>query len=259
MFSHYSQILSICEPHHVHHRKSIKQTQKIRVVTLNGGLHYVNVDTTTKSGIERAARLRLVPTHLADVIVTPYYMDAASMLFNPGNKARMFTILRHPIDRAVSLFFYIQNATWETTYDESMKSMTLEQYLLSDKVEENWMTRFLVNKPTGPLVTDDVILAREIMRRKFLIGLLSHMDESIVRFERYFKWNVSDKDKKECVAQKWTNKHQHPKLEEGSNMWNALAALNVYDIELYHYAEELFHQQRDYFVWEGEVHEEENQ
>ena len=227
----------------------------LKVVELNEGLRYVNVDTTTIPGIHRAAKLRLVPSHLADVIVTPYFMDASKLLFNPGNKARMFTILRHPIDRAVSMFFYLQNASWETTYDVSLKNMTLLEYAESDKAEDNWMTRFLVNKPSGPMYTQDIILAREILRKKFLIGLLSYMDESIMRFERYFKWRTKKENIQQCVKQKWTNKHQHPKLEEGSPAWNALMAKNGYDMELYTYAHELFDYQRQMFI----LNEDENE
>lgn len=227
------------------------EDESIAVVDLNEGLRYVNVDTTTIPGLHRAAQLGLAPSHLSDIIVTPFFNDAAGIIFNEGNKGRMFTIFRHPIDRAVSMFYYLQKAEWETTYDPALKDMSVEEYALSGKAEENWMTRFLVNKLEGPLSTEDIILSREILRRKFLIGLLSFMEESVARFERYFNWNVQSPDMQECVGKVWTNKQQHPKLEIGSPAWNALITINNYDMELYMYAEELFQQQGQIFLAEN--------
>lgn len=220
------------------------QDETLKVVTLNEGLRYVNVDTTTSLGIQRAKQLNLVPSGLADVIVSPLFHDLLA-LFDHKHRGRMFTVLRHPIDRAVSMFFYLQNATWEETYDPTLKQLTLLQYARSGKAENNWMVRFLTDTPTGPLDTHHILLAREILRRKFLIGLLSNMDDSMTRFGWYFGWNeLEHSNVQECVRHAWTNKQTHPQIEEGSEMWNALLDVNYYDMELYMYARELYQQQR---------------
>lgn len=228
--------------------------EKLAVVELNEGLRYVNVDTTTSDGIRRAATMGLVPSGMADVIVTPLFFEAVDRLFASSaekkHRGRAFTVLRHPVHRAASMFYYLQNATWEETYDPTLRNLTVAEYARSGKAESDWMTRFLVNKPESvELGTEDVVLAREILRRKFLVGLLTHMEESITRFERFFGWNLleHDADMQKCVTSSWTNKHKHPAVEEGSEAWNALVSINRYDMELFLYANELFRQQAAFF------------
>ena len=51
------------------------------------GSRYVNVDTSTVSGIARAKELGLVESGLADVVVTQY-LYAGAALFNPRQRGR---------------------------------------------------------------------------------------------------------------------------------------------------------------------------
>ena len=63
---------------------------------------YVNVDTTTTPGIQRAVDLGLAASGLTDVIVSSYYHDSAS-LFDLNHQGRAFMMMRNPIDRGKSL------------------------------------------------------------------------------------------------------------------------------------------------------------
>lgn len=72
---------------------------------------FVNVDTTTPAGIERAAKMGFADANLAGCVVTPFLYES-NALFTQTGKGRLFAVFRHPIDRAVSMFYYIQVATW---------------------------------------------------------------------------------------------------------------------------------------------------
>lgn len=87
---------------------------------------FVNVDTTTKTGIERAVQMSFPDANLADTVVTPFLYEA-NALFTPTAKGRFFTVFRHPTERAISLFGYLQVAHWEPTYDPELKGWTLDQ------------------------------------------------------------------------------------------------------------------------------------
>jgi len=50
---------------------------------------------------------------------------------------------------------------------------TIDLYAKSSMVENNWMTRFLTGKMGGELTPDDEALAREVLRTKTIVGLLS--------------------------------------------------------------------------------------
>ena len=56
-------------------------------------VQYVNIDTSTHEGIERARNLGLASSGLADVVLSPLLHEASS-LFNLNTKGRLFTMVR---------------------------------------------------------------------------------------------------------------------------------------------------------------------
>lgn len=160
----------------------------------------------------------------------------------------MFAIFRHPVERVVSIFYYLQGATWEPTYNPEYASWTIDDYAHSEVCESNWMVRSLTNKMTGPLTPDDFFIAKEVLRKKCLIGLMEGMEESIIRFHAYFK--LGDENALECsrnqFATKGSNSHSHPALDQGGETWAVLAKKNALDIRLYEYAQELFEEQGEW-------------
>lgn len=88
---------------------------------------FVNADPSDHGGIQRSEKLKLIPSGMADVIVSSRILHAAT-LYDDKHKGRLFTILRHPIERAVSTFYYLQNADWERNYRPEFKKMNLLEY-----------------------------------------------------------------------------------------------------------------------------------
>ena len=205
----------------------------------------MNVDTSTPEGISRARSLNLAQSGMVDVIITPHVYETAE-IFDSAHKGRMFAMIRHPVERAVSMFYYLQKATWEPSYDPQLQYMSIEDYVASHKVEENWMTRFLVNKKSAPLGPPDVQMAKEVLRSKFYIGLLSRKEESVKRFITNFGWKVDTQKKEQCInnlLHTGVNKHDHPTVSRDSKVWEYLVSHNTYDMELYMYAVQLFDEQ----------------
>ena len=194
---------------------------------------------------------------LLPLIITPLhqrtYFAQAADVFNPQHRARMFTILRHPVDTAISEFYYLQDATWEVNYAPETKDWTVQQYAESRLSNKNFVVRQLVNKPSGLLYESDLDLAKEILREKFVIGLMNEMDESVRRFDLYFDFDKSDETNR-CVDEVLhpdrssstgggTNSHPHPNILEGTPEWEAIAQNNYFDIQLYEFAVGLFEEQ----------------
>lgn len=71
---------------------------------------YVNVDTTIRPGIDHAKKLGLVQSGLADMIISSDVEYAVSQLFDGSHKGRALGLFRHPVDRLVSKFYYLQTA-----------------------------------------------------------------------------------------------------------------------------------------------------
>lgn len=212
---------------------------------------FVNIDTTTPQGIQRAIDMGFpASNHLADVVVTPYLYEANG-LFTPTSQGRMFAVFRHPIERSLSLFYYLQYADWEPTFQPKLQNWTVAQYATSDKFENNWLTRQLTNELEGELTDAHLELAMEIIRRKFLVGLTTRMEDTLTRFERYFRWpyTVSPEVQETCRTEflsgkvNSNTKNKHDKPEQDSEDWSLLAEQNNYDLQLYAFVEALFDDQ----------------
>lgn len=222
------------------------RTDSLEIVHSEDGASFVNVDTSTVSGIQRAKKLGLVESGLANVIISQHLHPAAE-LFNDEQKGRCFTLIRHPIERAVSVFHYLGVASWEENYDPSLAYMSIEMYARSKRAEYNGMVRFLSNEMEGDLNDSHLDIAKKVLQEKCLVGLLEQKTESFRRFEEYFKWEAKDQEEVDCRERwlnwNWSNKHSHPLVEEGSVVWDLLYRKNELDMELYEFAKSLFAQQ----------------
>lgn len=161
-------------------------------------------------------------------------------------------MMRDPIERAVSLFHHLSNADGEPTYDPSLATMSIEMWARStDRIEHNIMTRFLSNNLKSDITEQDVSLAKEILRKKCLIGFLEAKGESMMRLQKYFNWEINDPKSKDCVERSlnwgWSNKHAHPSIEVDSPTYRLLAESNKYDLELFEYTKRLFNAQSKMF------------
>jgi hypothetical protein len=197
--------------------------------------------------------LGLAESEIVDVVISTL-LHQASALFSTSNRGRMFTVFRHPVERAVSLFHYVQDTQWRRrqTFKKELSDLTIEEYFKSGLAENNWMTRFLTGELTkAELTKADVNVAKEIIRRKCLVGLLNEKGESFARFERYFGFPLKSDKVKECHEKKlqwaWPLKHRHEEVEEGTAVWDLIMSHNQWDMELYDYAQSLFQEQSRIF------------
>lgn len=240
-------------------------------------INFVNVDTTTKPGILRAAKLGLVPSKKVDMIFTSDVNFAADHLFDSNNKGRIFALFRNPVDRSVSKFYYLQTATWERTYRPEWVGMSITEWATNHNLDENFIVKKIVGKKLSDQVDlGDLIVAKDIVRQRFIVGLMNDMEEGIRRFnivlgldtknekgqmcmDQYF----SKKDKVEVVAAasdaaaagvgseegraKATdgmNSNPHPKIKEGSPEYALLAERNSLDMILFNYITLLYKEQK---------------
>jgi len=214
------------------------------------GEKYVNVELRTKAGIQRAIDLDVVGSGLVDFVVASRIYEVREIFHPPRNQGRCFALIRHPIERAVSLFYYLKDASHENSFNEEISKMSIEQYVKSDKVESNWMIRSIVGKLEGGTVTiDDVNEAKQFLEKKCIIGLSSEYSESYHRFENYFELGTSKDNgcENKVMASFAAQAQSHPKIVENSPVWNDLTGRNNLDISLYEFAVELFKKQKQMF------------
>ena len=169
-------------------------------------------------------------------------------IFSPTSPGRMFALFRHPVDRAISMYYYLAKASWDPHYNPDLGQMTVEQYAKSQYIENNWLTRFLVSKPGGKLTHSDMLMAKKIVKFKCLVGLYDDIETSLARFQRYFGWNAQESKEtnakiKHCRSEKVTQGDKnvaHPTVRQGSVAYQAIVRQNMFDMELYEYVKKIY-------------------
>lgn len=176
-----------------------------------------------------------------------YLYDASREIFSSKIKGKCFTLLRHPIERSISLYYYRKDN------DPYYKDMSFETYINHGIKEDNWITRFLSNKETGTIYEYDYNIAKKVLKDKCLVGFLYNLEESMKRFEKYFHWNIKNEKCFNDLIEFGENANSiHDSLSsdmfsKNVNMTKDLEHRNFFDLKLYDYAKnELFKEQEAY-------------
>jgi hypothetical protein len=79
------------------------------------------------------------------------------------------------------------------------------------------MVHKLVNKSFGEKVTEtDLIIAKELVRQRFVVGLMAEMEESVRRFNIALGVDVEEPRNKECMQEFFGEKESDEKeVSEG--------------------------------------------
>ena len=171
----------------------------LKIVEGADGMHFANVDMSYPEGISRANTLHIGSDPRIDLVSSAYLYHTAD-IFDADHKGYMVAMMRHPIERAVSLFYNMRRYPQYATLVGPIE--TVEMYARSSLVENNWMTRFLSNTLAGKLLPEHEAMAKEVLRTKCIIGLLSEKTESLRRLELFFNTKAErSKRRDDCTGE----------------------------------------------------------
>jgi hypothetical protein len=216
---------------------------------------YVNVDLSTSKGLAHAMELNLASSGVPDVIISGD-MHGTLELFNNLNRARVFAVFRNPIERAISKYYA------DLASDPEVSGLTLPQYIRqgSHRVENNYLTRHLSGRYGGKLEVFHLDVAREFLRRKFVIGLARDLPATTNIFTYVYGWNTTAAimgmgNAEQCYHTIFNalTDSSPPSVDEGSEGWKLLVSQNWFDLKLYEYAEHLFQQQIEQLKMKGSL------
>jgi len=227
----------------------------LRTVFANGST-YLNVDLSNQEGIERASALALGTSGMADVAHSPL-LHEVSELFTPTNQGRLFVMSRHPVEREFARFRYMRRWKEGKLLGEHNKGMTYTDFAHSEYVADNWMTRTLVQKKEDEeLTAKDMHVAKEILRRKALVGLYSDIMGATRHYARHFGWDHARNGGKlnrgtlSCFERAILDGMEkdleqagylvEKDTREGSVAWGKIMSKNKFDFELYIYSQQLY-------------------
>ena len=185
-------------------------------------------------------------------MVSSHVNYVSNLLFDStSHSGRLFTVVRHPIDRAIATYHDV------ITKNEDLSDLTLAEYVHSTHVNDSdWMTRFLTNKRKERIGPNHLQLAKEILRKKCIVGLHDEIEQSMQLFEDYFGWTaMNEKSNKICHEEIIRKEHERGVdifakvghlINKESDEYKILLHYNRYDVELYWYAVELFKEQQEW-------------
>lgn len=164
-------------------------------------------------------------------------------------------MIRNPVHRQISQYYYDTIKYDGISHSSSTTpEMSLFRWINSGQMKENLLTRQLTNEMHGTLTPNHLELAKETLRRLFIVGILEEKQESIMRFLDFFQfltWKHADDRAMECQDKNlnygWKNAKSHPVPDHDAPFYQLLEEKNSYDMEIYHFARQLFDHQAKLF------------
>ncbi len=182
------------------------------------------------------------------------------------------TFLRNPIDRVVSMYYYL-HSTRNIQTNPLPSDLSLKDFVQTYQRIQNGMTKYLSGVILKDQLADqspnsttnsqcatetDLELAKKNLKEHFkVIGLAERFDESLFLFNKTLGWKIPLYDKNNV------SKNRPSKKTVSNDTLSLIEKENEFDIQLYEYAkevfEELINQQSTSFEREVEEFKEANE
>lgn len=154
--------------------------------------------------------------------------------------ATYITILRDPIDRMISHYYYVKRAPNHWLHKEVIsRNMDLGTYISSGIASQlnNGQVRLISGMVSGndPVSTDALEVAKRNLRECFLaVGLIERFDQSLILFRKLLGWKNIYYVKRNVTVGRPSKKEISPQTLRTVEEYNAL------DMELYEFANRMF-------------------
>jgi hypothetical protein len=150
-----------------------------------------------------------------------------------NKKAAYITMLREPIDRIISEYYFIKNIPWHNLHSK-VKNMSLVQYQNS-LAKSNLQTRYILGGPfERELTNKDLEKAKKILVTHFsMVGITELFDESTFLMKETLGWQNISYEKANVTKKRLSKKQISPKVIQ------QIAANNKLDLQLYAFGKKL--------------------
>jgi Sulfotransferase family len=156
--------------------------------------------------------------------IAGHYFYGIHHLFN--KRATYFTMLRDPIDRVISSYYYLRN----TPGFERIKRMTLEQFVLSEPQAHNLQTKMI----SGDIGKNPSIQkAMKHLQTFSIVGVTERFNETLYLLQKEFRWIDTEYKKINITKRRPAVTDLDPSLIQ------LIKENNKLDIQLYEYSKKL--------------------
>ena len=228
-------------------RQVLKRPYKKNTVHEIYGQYMLSVNEFKELSESEKLRIRLLIGHM------PFGLD--EFLPQPST---YITILREPLDRIVSHYYYILRSPRHPIHNQVVEeNMGLCDYALSGLAPmelDNGQVRFISGVSGqkikyGDCSVDLLEIAKDNLRKKFaVVGLSEYFSETLILFKKVFGW-------KNMFYVKDNVTKDRPRLDDFSpEIIEAIRQHNRFDVALYEFAEKEFKRQlQQVGVYKSEV------
>jgi hypothetical protein len=151
------------------------------------------------------------------------------------------TLLRNPVERLISLFYFCCNAIRTNEIRDWFRNTTLADYVTNEECDfckslpwgystANLQTRMI----SGKVVEADLEMAKNNLKNYFsVVGITERFDESLKVFQKKLGWKINGYSKENVTPNK-------PALAEiPAEIIEIIKSKNEKDLELYQFANQL--------------------
>lgn len=159
--------------------------------------------------------------------------------------ARYITVLRDPVERVISFYYFVRDQSQHYLHDFSNQDATdLKSFLESQAtiVVDNFQVRLLSGAwehvPYGAITRDHLEVAKRNLREEVaVVGLTERFDETLLLLKDAFGWRQPWHKPQNVTRGRPKQSDLLPEIRE------AIVEYNRFDVELYDYAKSLFAEQ----------------
>ena len=194
-----------------------------------------------KSAIKHRQTLRLIRGH---------FDLSLSKLLPPDT--RFFTLLRDPVERAISHYYHYRRRTIDPIHPLAMRT-TLSEWVSSCGLVEmdNGQTRRLageINLPWGRVTRHMLDRAKSNLVSNFaVVGLTERFEESLILLHLAFNWPLYR------ITAENVGVSRPPRAEVSEQALKVIEDCNRFDLDLYQFASVLFEQAISQIDMAGEL------
>ena len=202
--------------------------------------------TASQSAHQRVSKLKSLPLAKREKIAALMGHDGFGLHELLPRPATYITMLRDPIDRVISHYYYVLRNPNNYLYEiVTSKQMSLEEYATSNLSPEldNGQTKYLTGFQTpylawGEYANTILETAKNNLLHHFaVVGLTERFDDSLVLIQRAFGWKTP------FYVKTNVTRHRLPKQDLPAHVVDVIRKRNELDIELYAYVQILFEEQ----------------
>jgi len=206
--------------------------------------------------LEYLERSKAIHRGIIQYIKTPLFSSACAYFGRAGVQAKVFTILREPVDRLESLFWYRKHSSWEKDYDPFAINESYGEFI--KKEPSDWLVKMLSaalpqpwNIPSDAGLPQHLsnstrdepyLAARYVLLDRIVYGFVDDIDNSIGAIFAAFGWEWTPGD----ASRLSTNVNEKPRTSSAqqtdltSDFREQLLANNLRDVALYNEARQLY-------------------